>query len=179
MATQEPKVPPTPGRRLQIAVEDVGAIAAVFPDRAAWERCSYEKGWLIIPDDLYPLVQGIDLEEARRQRLRDRAQTRRRALLDKPIQVAGYATWVDRGTRADIDQLMRDLEAGVVPEPAQFKWADGAFARVTAGALAQVAAGISNYVSQAFAAEAAVMAAIDAGSITTPAEVEAGPWPAG
>jgi len=154
--------------RFPMAVEDVSAIAARTAP-AAWSRVSYDNGCLVVPDDLAPVFAALDIAELRKQRLRDRALARRRDLLSRPITVGGRRTWVDNGTRLDVELLSREFQS------VAFKFVDG-FATVTAPELARIGRAITHYVAGVFANESTVHAGIEAGTITSDAELDA-VWP--
>lgn len=59
-----------------------------------------------------------------------------------------------------------------------WKCRDGTFATLNATGIAALAAGVMTFVQSAFAIEGDVVADIDAGDITTTAEIDAAPWPA-
>lgn len=93
------------------------------------------------------------------------------------IVVAGVAIATDRESQALISgaRLFAQMTPGIT---IQFK-AGGGFVGLDGAQIEAVALAVAAHVQAAFAAEAAVLADIEAGTITTLSQVDGAPWPGG
>jgi hypothetical protein len=108
--------------------------------------------------------------------LKAHAADKRRALVNGSTAIdVGTRTipaWVDAESRGAIMGLV--VASGAVPNlTAPWKGADGQFYVLTASEMQALALGMMQYVQSCFAAEAAALDAIDAGTITTLDQVDA------
>jgi hypothetical protein len=118
-----------------------------------------------------------------REVLSQHASNKRRTLANGSAVInaggRGIATWCDPESRGAITGLV--VASGVVPDiTAPWKGADGAFYTLSAADMQALALGMMAHVQSCFAAEAAVLAKIAAGTLTTIEQVEAAEdWPTG
>lgn len=82
----------------------------------------------------------------------------------------------DAASQAKIAQAIQSIDLGITAEPIQWKAASG-WLSVTRDDLVAIATAVAAHVQAAFAAEAALSAAIDGGSVTTTDEIDAADWP--
>ncbi len=104
--------------------------------------------------------------------LRSHAAARRWQRLEEGISVAGMPVRTDERTRTEISLARTDA----ADDPAwstSWKLGTGAFVTIGAAQIEAIAAAVSAHVRDCFAREAAVAAAIAAGTVTTYSEVEA------
>ena len=103
------------------------------------------------------------------------AAAKRYAVETGGVTVGGVAIPSDRDTQAKLTAAF--LLAQVNPQ-ATFQWKAGAgFVTLDAASVGQIAVAIGQFVQAAYATEAAVLAAITAGTITTTAQIDAAAWP--
>lgn len=108
------------------------------------------------------------------------AAERRRAVVNGGTAIATSGgtipAWTDADSQGAITALV--VAAQMIPDIATgWKGRDGRFYPVTAATIVDLALGMMAFVNQAFAAEAAVLTAIEAGTITTTAQIDAWEWP--
>jgi len=114
--------------------------------------------------------------------LAEYAAGKRRALVNGAATInvgeRSIPTWLDPESRGAVTGLVvaSTLVEGLT---APWKGADGDFYTLTTAEITALALGMMGFVQAAFATEAAVIAAIDAETITTAAAVDAAAWPAG
>lgn len=88
----------------------------------------------------------------------------------------GLAVATDRVTQNALDRTINALERGFASEPVQWKGATG-WIPLTKTDLLGLAAAMTAHVQEAYAAEKTVSDGIEAGTITTTAQIEAAGWP--
>jgi len=114
--------------------------------------------------------------------LREAAASKRRELVNGSATInvgeRSISTWIDAESRGSATALVlaSSLSPGLT---APWKASDGNFYTLTAAEIVALALGMMAYVQACFAAEADVLAAINAGAITTLDEIDAAPWPTG
>ena len=107
--------------------------------------------------------------------LRTQAAARRWAVETGGITVNGAAVYTDRDTQAKLTAAFTRANAN----PAfTLNWKTaGGFVTLTAAQVIALANAVFDHVQAAFDAEAAVLADIESGTITTTAEIDAAAWP--
>lgn len=114
--------------------------------------------------------RAIDIAAAAIDLVAYAAEARWRREVDG-VTVAGAAIATDRESQA----MIAGAHAYVQANPAAtIKWkAEGGFVTLDSTAVTAIALAVGAHVQACFAAEADVLAAIEAGTITTPAEIDA------
>lgn len=82
----------------------------------------------------------------------------------------------DRATQSMLASTIQSIDLGIVSTPINFKAPSG-FVGLDRAALVAISTEIAAHVQAAFNTEATVVAAIEAGTITTRAEIDAAAWP--
>jgi hypothetical protein len=124
---------------------------------------------------------AIDPSEVAKRALRAAAQAKRQRVtaggctitvdgLDIPI-------WADDRTVATLTALSVRAAANPALIVPQWRARDGNFFELNAADIAALSDGLFTFINEAFVAEGDVVADIDAGDITTIAEIEAADWP--
>ena len=84
--------------------------------------------------------------------------------------------WADSATRADLNALVTAVGLGLITGT-PWRGRDGTFTALDAAGITALASGVFAFVQAAFSQEAAVLADIESGTITTSAEIDAAAWP--
>lgn len=92
--------------------------------------------------------------------------------------VDGRPIATDRESQSKLLAEMVAIGAGLRADPSPWKCADGTFASLTSAGMLAVIAGARAHVAGAFAVEAAVVAGIASGTITTTAQIDSAGWSA-
>lgn len=126
------------------------------------------------------LADPIWRSAAAAQRLASYAAARRRSVVAGGCVVAvsgvDVPCWADSGTQSAITALV--VAAQINPAlVTRWKGRDGLFYELNTADVGELAAGLMAFVQDAFSTEAAVVAAIDAGTITTTDEIDNAEWP--
>jgi len=127
-------------------------------------------GPIVTPDiDLSTYAASVVLQT--KQGLHDYAASVRYAKETGGTTVSGRAYLTDRETQA---KLTAGVLLGQVNPSASIKWklADGSFITLDAAGMTAVAAAVGTFVQTCFATEASVAAGIDAGAITSRAQID-------
>lgn len=82
----------------------------------------------------------------------------------------------DRATQSALGRTIQSIDIGIVAAPIKFKAASG-FAMLDRSALVAISTVVAAHVQAAFSIEGDVVAAIDAGTITTTVQIDAAAWP--
>lgn len=149
--------------------------AAFHPDVAAeLHPCSAEvaEGWTFDGS----AFAGPAVPPPTKADLKAYAASRRWAVETGGISVAGAAIQTDRASQAMITGAFAYAQVNPSASIA-YKAADG-FVTLSAAEVAAIANAVGAHVQDCFAVEASVVDAIDAGSITTIAEIDGVSWPA-
>lgn len=124
-----------------------------------------------------PTQQDLDAAwaECLLDRLRQHAAAKRYAVETGGIWVGGMFVLTDRDSQ-NLIQGARALSVEEPDEPVEFKASSG-WITIDAATIQGIALAVGRHVRACFAAERLVSAAIDAGTITTPEQIDAAPWP--
>ncbi len=175
-------LPPTPGRTFAVVKGD--EVVSVSHDPSTlWpidarvietDDMSVAAGWRLVsgvltsPADIQPTPSD----------LRARAAAKRWAVeTGGCLDPSARPIATDRDSQAKLIAEMVAIGAGMRTDPSPWKLADGSFSSLTNVEMLAVIAAARAHIAAAFAAEAVVLAAIDAGTITTLAAVDGWAWP--
>ena len=100
---------------------------------------------------------------------------RRRRAVDAGIVVDGVPFLTDRDSRADLTGAI--VWAGLYPAGVRQWLTPAGWVDLTAQQLIAAGVAVATHVQDCFNRQAALEAEIDAGTITTPAEIDATTWP--
>jgi len=154
----------------------------IDPENYNYVDVGTQKGWLpLAPADIAQRdADAAALAAAAPQRLKDYASAKRRAVIDAGASITVGASvvpsWTDAASQGAITGLV--VAAQINPTlTTGWKGRDGVFYPLDAAGITTLALGMMAFVQSAFATEAQVLAAIDAATITTPAQIDAAAWP--
>lgn len=112
-----------------------------------------------------------------KDRLRMQAANKRRGLIATgQIAIGQGRSWIDDDTAAAIGRTIQAVDLGFATVPVAWKLATG-FVQMSRADLLALGSAVAEAQQEAFAAEAAIDAAIDAGAITTIAQIATYSWP--
>lgn len=164
------------------STDQVAAAAMLLPEAARF-ACTLGadgRGTVSVVSG-YESALASALAQGLKPLLRARAADKRRALIAAgcTVSVSGtpLPTWADAETQSALTSL---VVAGGLNAALSTKWKcrDGTFRTLNLVSINALALGVMAFVDGAFSAEAAAVAAIDAGTMTTLAQVDAAGWPA-
>jgi len=159
---------------IELDIDQVSRVASqvdIGPDSGA----VYEAGKLYVPAALASAVSAADPDDDK-PRLLSYAAARRFVIETGGVTVNGAEIDTSRDSQAMITGAYAYSQANP-SEAIKFKAASG-WVTLDAATLAAIATAVGAHVQACFATEASVAADIDAGTITTPAEIDAADWPA-
>lgn len=127
--------------------------------------------------DIPPPADPAELSpEAKLAALKAYAAAKRYAVETGGTSLNGMRISTDRGTQNAVDRTLNAIEKGIASVPVGWKGAEG-WIDLDAAALAAIGAAVAKHVQAAFAVERSASDAIDNGSITTIAQIDAAAWP--
>lgn len=173
---------------IAMPASEVSLLAAAYPTRSEWARIVYDGVNLVVPDDLVANVQAIDLTAAAKAQLLAYAKSKRQTIADGGISVnigsTGSPQMVEASTDTDGRALLNTAVGVAAANPsATTPWVpdDGMPVTLTAAQVLTIGPAVNTFIQSTFATLAAVITAINAGTVTTTAEVDAfasPSWPA-
>lgn len=153
-------------------------IAEIAPDMAAPVECGPEvmPGWLYDGDEFVQPTQPLPTPEQLTAALIAYAADKRWQVETGGVIVGGVPVMTD--DRSKVMILGSRVQADHDPSfTVEWKAADGTFTRLAAPQIIAISDAVLAHIGASFAAEAEVVGAIEAGTITTEAEVDAFAWP--
>lgn len=156
---------------LEMTVDQVSLLASAYPDRAEWDRISYDGTHLIVPSDLADKVSAVDLTAARKNNLMAYAASKRYAVEVGGITVSGVPISTDDRSK---QMIMGARIAADADSSFTTGWVgeDGNIYPLTAAQVIGISNAVLAHVQTCFATFATVSAAITAGTITSTAQVD-------
>lgn len=151
---------------------------------AEQDAVQYPAGWLALASDSDLAAHGItkEMPAPAKADLRSAAAAKRKAIIDAGcvVDVDGTPTpvWADAQAQASLTGAVVAAQALGAGFSTIWKGRDGAFYPQDATSIVALAMGVMGFVAAAFAVEAQVVAAIEAETVTTLAEVDGAGWPA-
>ncbi len=161
----------------ELSADVVGALASTAPANL-WSRVVYSDGILSVPDDIagqLDLGSAATIETAHKASLVKAAANKRWQVETGGIMVGGALVDTSRDSQAMITGAYAYSQANPT-EAINYKAASG-WVTLDAATMAVIATAVGAHVQACFAVEAQVSAEIEAGTITTIAEIDAADWP--
>lgn len=128
---------------------------------------------LFFPDNMQSRIDAIDPAQGEASGLRDYAGNKRYEVESAGITVDGHAIATDVVAQGKIADCTAGFAAGNITDTVAFKCADGTFFDADQAAMDSINAGVSLHVQACYDAEKTAVTGIDAGTITTEAQVDA------
>lgn len=157
-------------KSVNIDSESLSAVSALL-SAADRDSLSYDGAVLSGPDAVIDRVEAIDWAGAKKQALKDYAAAKRLEAESKGIVLNGMVVKTDRASQfMTVGACMAAAE-----DPnftASWKCADGSFVLLNAEQIIAVRRAITAHIASCFSAEAAVANSVNAGSITTRAQID-------
>lgn len=148
------------------------------------DAIQYPAGWLALasPADLDAHGITVETPAPTKADLKAYAAAKRKAVIEAGcvVDVNGTATpvWADGQAQAALTGAVVAAQAVGAGFATAWKGRDGDFYPQTATSIVMLALGVMAFVNAAFAAEQAIVDAIDAGTIMTLAHIDGAAWPA-
>lgn len=161
-------------------------VVCVYSDEPNWpstdqhpDATRYRVGqWFVDAVGGQPTIEAVNAvlgNRSQTETLAAYAAEKRYAVETGGLNVGGVSIPTDRDTQAKLTSAFLLAQADPA---ASFQWKTSAgFVTLTAATVGQIAVAIGQFVQAAYAAEAQVLAAIAAGTITTTAQIDAANWP--
>lgn len=157
--------------KVAMSIDDVSILASNYPDPSEWARVSYYNGELDIPDDLYPSIGVVDLPAARKLALLGYARLRRWQIETGGIVVEGMPVATDDRSKLMISGARTSADAD--PDFTT-SWDAGAVdVDLDAEQIIAISDAVRNHVAGVFAKFKTIRAGIEAGTISSKAQVDA------
>lgn len=161
----------------ELSADVVGALASTAP-ADLWDRVVYADGILSVPDDIVDqldLGSAATIETARKASLMKAAAAKRWQVETGGITVGGALVDTSRDSQAMITGAYIYSQKNL-SKPVRFKAASG-WVILDAATMEAIATAVGDHVQACFGIEGDVADAIEAGTITTTAEIDAADWP--
>jgi Domain of unknown function (DUF4376) len=154
-----------------MSVDDASLLASAYPDKAEWQRVSYDGAQLEIPDDINPPISVVDMPAARKAALMAYARQRRWQIETGGIEVAGIFVGTDDRSKLMLQGARTAAEA----DGAFTNMWDAGVQSVTLNAVQIIAISdaVAAHVNAVFETFDAVRSRIDAGDLDTRAAIDA------
>jgi hypothetical protein len=133
---------------------------------------NYDGANLNGPDLAIDRVSALDLASLRKESLLAYAAARRYAVETASVVMNGVSIATDRQSQAMLSAAYNMAQADA-DFSTMWKGSDGSFAALSAAQIIAIAQAVGAFVASCFAAEAAAVVKINAGTITTKAEIDA------
>jgi len=157
------------------AIQRVGQLFTAAFGAETWQRMrlDLEDGpALLVPADLVDTVAAIDPAAYTAEELIAYAADKRWQVETGGCAWGGHTVQTDRDSQTKLIAEMVAIGAGLRADPSPWKMADG-FVALTNAEMLDVITTVRTHIASAFATEAAVLAEIAGGTVTTPAQVDA------
>jgi len=153
---------------------DIDTVSLVSTQFSAADRdaLAFDGSNLTGPDEVIDRVAALDLAALRKADLIAYAASRRYAVETGGTTINGVAVATDRASQAMLNAAY-NIAAGNAQFSTMWKGVDGAFTSIDAPTLIAMAQAVGMFVAACFSAEAAVVNGINAGNITTKAQIDA------
>lgn len=148
-------------------------VAASLPSAAA-AALSYDTGAMAVsgPDDVIDQIAAVNVAALQKAALISYAASRRYAVETGGLTISGVKVATDRESQSMLNAAF-NIASGNANFTTMWKGDDGTFTALTAPQIIAIAQAVGAFVASCFAAEAAAVTAINAGSITTNAQIDA------
>jgi len=160
-------------RSTAMTVDEATSVLAQLPQSDAFQ-CFYDTDTLYYPDALESAVTAAygDLSPGLKAQLKAYAATKRWSIETGGCNVAGMLIDTSRDSQAQIMTAWRDLQENP-GKILQWKQSNGVFIAVDQAKMDQIRQGVAMMISEVFDDEKQASDMIEAGTITTTAEVDA------
>lgn len=157
---------------LPMTIDKVSLLASVYPNKAEWQRITYDGANLLIPPDLFAKVTAIDPNATMLTSLYAYSAAKRFNKETGGIAVDGVSVSTDRESQGMLNGAFA-MASNNAAFTTQWKVNDTTFVTLTAAQIIGIAVAVGQWVAQCFSIEATVAAAITAGTTTTYTQIDA------